>query len=113
MTQLPDTTVDLTPGELAAALHLSGVRLSPTMTPTRAKLTTWVRAGLSRAGLPAVRELAATSAALDDQLSRGEITPTEATRLVRQLWRSTARDEACTLFGNALAGIGPLAGWLR
>lgn len=108
----PDTTVHLTPGEIAAALHLSGARLSPTMLPRLARLTDLVRTGLSRAGLPAVTELAVTTAELDERIDRGEATRAEQARL-RRLWRSAARDDACTMFANALAGFGPMAGWLR
>lgn len=106
------STVQLTAGELAAALHLSDARLSPTMLPTRARLTALVVAGVARAGLDAVRELAAITAELDDRIDRGEATRADHARL-RRLWRSIARDEACCLFANALAGFGPLAGWLR
>jgi hypothetical protein len=99
----PTAVTLLSPGELAAALHLSGAPLTPTMRPTRSELTALVELGIARAGRPAIRDLAVTTAALD------EVDTPAAETALRRLWGGIRRDEACSQFGYALAGIGPYA----
>jgi hypothetical protein len=102
-----DTTLTLTVGEIAAALHLSGGRLCTTMIPRRTYLTGLLMKALDQVGMTAVRELAAATAAIEARYTAGHDTPQDDAAL-RRLWRGVERDHACQMFARALVWLHPL-----